>query len=120
MGLAEEFYRSRNAFGSMSILHEFRLPPSFRFLVTFPNRQEQWEPTDAITFSPVQRPDDGEVRISNSTAEVDSLAPQRTVEIVCEFMLAHLRNLRQANIDFEKLLSLVANCPIDKPLIFFP
>jgi hypothetical protein len=39
--------------------------------------------------------------------EVDSLALERRVEIVCEFMLAHPRDLRQANIDFEKLLSLV-------------
>jgi hypothetical protein len=120
LGLAEEFYRSRNTFGSMSILHEFRLPPKFRFLLTFPDEQEQWLPTDAITFGPVQRVDDGELRISNSTTEVDRLTPERRVELVCEFMLAHLRCLRQANIDFEKLLSLVANCPIDKPLIFFP
>lgn len=120
LGLAEEFYRSRNAFGRMSLLHEFRLPPSFRFLLTFPNKQEQWEPTDAITFSPVQRPDDGDLRISNSATEVDSLTPERRVEIVCEFMLAHLRDLRQANIDFEKLLTLVANCPIDKALVYFP
>jgi hypothetical protein len=35
-------------------------------------------------------------------------------------MLAHLRDLRQANIDFERLLSLVEKCPIDKPLVYFP
>jgi Putative DNA-binding domain len=114
--LIAEFYRNQNSFGSLSVLHSVHLEPEFILLQTFPDQDGIYRETNAIAFSPM-RPM-GRPGTSNATTEIGNLARDSHVELVCDFMLTHLRQLREATVDYEEVKKLVAGCPIDKPLVF--
>jgi hypothetical protein len=114
----EDFYRSHGSYGSLSALHTVVLQPEFKILLTFPDGDGVYRETDSISFSPMRAKDGTDV--SNVTTEMENLAPGNRVEVVCDIMLSHLRQLRQATINYEKLIVIVAGCPIDKPLGYFP
>jgi hypothetical protein len=118
LNLVEEFYRSRSSFGSLSALHTVHLQSGFKLLLTFPGEDGNYRETDAIFIGPMQRTDGPEV--SNATSEIENFATGNRVALICDIMLSHLRQLRQANIDYSKLTNVVALCPIDKPLGYFP
>jgi hypothetical protein len=118
LNLMEDFYRSHGSYGSLSALHTVVLQPEFKILLTFPDGDGVYRETDSISFSPMRAKDGTDV--SNVTTEMENLAPGNRVEVVCDIMLSHLRQLRQATINYEKLIVIVAGCPIDKPLGYFP
>lgn len=116
--LMEGFYRGRNYFGSLSALHTIHLQPKVILLPNFPGQDELYRETDAIRFAPSTALNG--IEISSVTEEIENFAANRRVELVCDLMLTHLRQLRQASVDYEKLTAVVHQCPIDKPLGYFP
>jgi hypothetical protein len=58
--------------------------------------------------------------MSSMSYETYNLGREERVRIVTDMMLVHLRELRQASVDYDALLRLVGACPIDKPVINFP
>jgi len=114
--LAEEFYREQNSFGRLSILHSVRVPSDFTFLLNFPTADGNYQNTEAIRILPTRIT----AEMSNASYEAFGLGKEERIRIVTDMMLAHLRELRQASVDYEELLRLVTACPIDKPLIYFP
>jgi hypothetical protein len=114
--LAEEFYQTQNSFGQLTILHSLRVSPDFRFLLNFPAKDGIYRDTDAIRILPTR----SSAEKSNVSYETYSLGEEERVKIVTDTMLVHLRELRQANVDYDELLGLIAACPIEQPLIYFP
>jgi hypothetical protein len=114
--LAEEFYQSQESFGKLNILHSLRVSPDFKFLLNFPAEDEIYRDTDAIRIFPSRLT----AEMSNVSYEAYSLRQEERVKIVTDVMLVHLRELRQASVDYDKLLQLVAACPVERPLIYFP
>lgn len=118
LNLASEVYSHRNSFGGLSVLHTIRLQPDFKLLLTFPGRDGVYRETDSIRFCPAHAMNGTDV--SNATMEIENSGRGDHIEPICEIMLTHLRQLRQAEIDYERVAKLVVDCPIDKPLIYFP
>jgi len=114
--LAEEFYQSQDSFGQLTILHSLRVSPDFKFVLNFPAEDGIYRETDAIRIPPTR----SSAEASNVSYETYSLGEEERVKIVADMMLVHLRELRQASVDYDKLLQLVAACPIGRPLIYFP
>lgn len=114
--LAEEFYQSLESFGQLTILHSLRVSPDFKFVLNFPAEDGIYRDTDAIRILPTR----STAEMSNVSYETYSLREAERVKIVTDMMLVHLRELRQASVDYDKLLGLVAACPIEQPLIYFP
>ncbi len=114
--LAEEFYQEQNCFGRFSILHSVRVSPDFKFLLNFPAEDGNYRDTEAIRIVPARLSAEN----SSVSYETYSLGKEERVRIVTDMLLVHLRELRQANVDYEELLRLVAACPIEKPVIYFP
>ena len=114
--LAEEFYQGQDSFGRVTIQHSVRVPTDFQFLLNFPAADGNYSDTEAIRVSPT--------RVSAGTSSVSyeaySLGESERVRIVTDIILAHLRELRQASVDYDELLRLLAACPISQPLIYFP
>lgn len=116
--MVEDFYRARNYFGSLSALHTMNLQPNVVLLPNFPGQDEVYRETDAIRFAPPNASNG--VEISNVAEEIEHFAANQRVELVCDVMLTHLRQLRQASVDYDKLTAVVYQCPVDKPLGYFP
>ena len=116
--MVEDFYRARNYFGSLSALHTINLQPNVVLLPNFPGQDEVYRETDAIRFAPPNASNG--VEISNVAEEIEHFAANQRVELVCDVMLTHLRQLRQASVDYDKLTAVVYQCPVDKPLGYFP
>jgi hypothetical protein len=114
--LAEEFYQDQNSFGRMTILHSVRASPDFKFLLNFLAEDGTYRDTEAIRIWPTRV----SAEMSSVSYEAYSLGERERVRIVTDIMLAHLRELRQASVDYDELLRLVAACPISLPLIYFP
>jgi hypothetical protein len=116
--LVEEFYRSHNSYGSLSALHSVHMQPDFKLLLTFPDGDGIYHETDAISFSAMQAKDGMDA--SNITTEIPNYVLANPVEVICDLILSHLRQLRQATIDYDKLVAVAAGCPINKPFAYFP
>jgi len=118
LNLVEEFYRNQDSFGSLSVLHTLHLQRDVKLVLNFPDEDGRYEETDSIVFSPMQRTDAAE--LSNMSGDIENFALGTRVQFVCDFMLSHLRQLRQANIDYDRLTRVVERSPISEPLGYFP
>jgi hypothetical protein len=114
--LAESFYRAQSHFGSLSLLHLVDCYSAIEFLPTFPGASGIYHPANGIGLNREQ----GVYAHGNSTRvqEVENLETGNHAELVCEFMLGHLRQLCQASVDYESLRNTVAKCPLDRPCFF--
>jgi hypothetical protein len=112
--LVEKFYGAQNHFGSLSVLHFIDCNQSVEFLSTFPDANGNHHLTNAIVFDRNR----GATGNSFKVQEVENLESANHKELICDFMLGHLRQLCQASVDYESLISIVADCPIDRPCFF--
>jgi len=114
--LAQSFYRTQSHFGSLSALHFIDCNKPIEFLPTFPDAQGNYHVTNAIAFA---QPSGAHARGNSPKAqELENIETARHEELVCDFMLDHLRQLCQASVDYESLLRTVTACRIDGTCFF--
>jgi diguanylate cyclase (GGDEF)-like protein len=113
--LVANFYQSRGYSGSLSVLHRIDCSAPVQLFPSFPDASGMYHNTDAISF-----PDGQQYGIAKDSSrvvkELVSFEKQDREEIVLGFMLAHLRQLCEASIDYEQIKALIRALPDRAPI----
>jgi hypothetical protein len=114
---AADFYTSRDFFGGFSISHRVDCLDPIKFYANFPDSNGSYHQTNAIVFAGAGvGTAQGSSRMS---AELVSLDRDETHRTLLDFMLGHLRQLAQANVDYAALEKVIANLPDRNSVPFF-
>jgi hypothetical protein len=113
----KDFYMNHGYSGSMSIAQRVDCSSPVDFWPNFPDTNGNYHSTNVIAFIGREKGRaSGSSRISR---EVD-LQTDDPETLICDFMLAHLRQLCHANVDYKGLDDLVRRLPSDvRGLAFF-
>jgi hypothetical protein len=106
---AAEFYEQRDYFAGFTVFQRVTCSSEVRFHANFPDANGNYHGTNVIAF-----PDElhGKAQGTSKIAEdVDSLSEAQIQALVLDFMLAHLRELCYASIDYQGLKTVLDNIP---------
>lgn len=109
--LLSQFFDEHKYAGPSSALHRVDCLKDVRFLRTFPNEHGQYYESDAILF-----PDVGMYGIGTGFSRIGKeiisfRTPDEREEKISDFMLAHMRELCGATVDYHKLREVVKGLP---------
>lgn len=114
--LLSEFYTTRKYSGSLSVLHRIDCTSDVQFFPTFPDGAGVYQPTNAISFPEAREYGIAESSSRNVREIVLFEKREDRQEIVIESILAHLRELCQASVDYDQLTSVVSALPDRAPI----
>jgi hypothetical protein len=106
-----DFFDEHNYAGSLSVLQRIDCTEDVRLLGTFPGEDGRYYHPNAIVF-----PDAQSYGVATSFSRMGKeivlfKTQEAREEIVAEFMLAHLRELCGANVDYEQLSKVIRTLP---------
>jgi hypothetical protein len=108
---------SRDYFAGFTVLQRVDCLSAITFHANFPDADGNYHMTNAIVFDGQQhRKAQG---TSKAAQEVDSLGAEENEQLVLDFMLAHLRQLCQASIDYDALKAVIKSIPDRACCAFF-
>lgn len=116
LNLAQSFYRRLNQFGSLSVLHYIDCRQPIELLPTFPDARGIYHSTNAILLA--QTSSAHARGASLKVQELENIETGSQQELVCDFMLGHLRQLCQASVDYESLMRTVNGCQLNTTCFF--
>jgi hypothetical protein len=105
---AADFYRSRDYFGPFAVSHVVKFLDLTRLYANFPDEKGNYHQTNVVGFG--SNPGNA-LGSSRMFREINTLDKYETQRLLLDFMLAHLRELAQANIDYAALNDLIAKLP---------
>ena len=111
-----EFYRTRNYSGSLSVLHRIDCTADVQLFATFPDTHGAYHQTNAITFPEAREHGIADGSSRNVREIISFEKPEDRQEIVVESILAHLRELCEASVDYDQLKGVVAALPDRAPI----
>jgi hypothetical protein len=112
---ASNYYHSRGNWRSFSVSHRIDCSSRLKLFPNFPDDHGRYYSTNSIIFGGEAY---GQAQGSSmAMREMDGLTESQSRDLVIEFMLGHLRELCQANVDSEALASVISALP---SLAFFP
>ncbi len=111
-----DFFDEHNYAGSLSVLQRIDCTADVQLLGTFPGEDGTYYHPNAIVF-PDAQPYGVATSSSRMSKEIVFFKTQEArTEIVAEFMLAHLRELCGANVDYEQLRKVIRALPPRAPI----
>lgn len=110
--LIKSLYSALEYYGGVTIMHRLDCQEEIEFVSTFPDPYGKgYALTDAIKFPSIEK---GRARGSSCIVrEAEGYEVDDPINLICEIMLGHLRQLCQAQVDFPELRSLMAAMPAD-------
>jgi hypothetical protein len=109
---AAEFYNRRDYFAGFTVLQQVDCLSAITFHANFPDANGNYYVTNGITFDGQQK---GKAQgTSKIPREVDSLGAEESEHLVLDFMLAHLRELCHASIDYDALKTVIKSISLDR------
>jgi len=115
-GLVSEFYKTRKYSGSLSVLHRIDCTADVQFSATFPDTAGVYHQTNAISFPEAREYGIAEGSSRNVREIILFEKPEHRQEIVVDSILAHLRELCEASVDYDQLRAVVSALPDRAPI----
>ncbi len=115
-GLVSEFYMTRKYSGSLSVLHRIDCTADVQFFPTFPDASGVYHQTNAISFPEAREYGIAEGSSRHIREIILFEKREDRQEIVVDSILAHLRELCEASVDYDQLRTVVSNLPDRAPI----
>ena len=115
-GLVSEFYKTRKYSGSLSVLHRIDCTADVQFSPTFPDASGVYHQTNAISFPEACEYGIAEGSSRNVREIILFEKREDRQEIVVDSILAHLRELCEASVDYDQLRGVVLALPDRAPV----
>jgi hypothetical protein len=111
-----DFFDEHNYAGSLSVVQRIDCTEDIELLGTFPGEDERYYHPNAIVF-----PDAQPYGVATSSSRIGKeivlfKTQEAREEILAEFMLAHLRELCGASVDYEQLRKVIRALPLRAPI----